>query len=122
MLRQTGACMIAVDDDHSHAFLRCGKRCIRSEGRPLLDVDTNNIFAYFVGSFFEAIGEFLRAGDSPHPHRSLEGEKSLKLLGGMHGDGERDIIAVTRVGYLGGWRVDVDEAFFFFGVRISSYM
>ena len=67
---------------HSHAFLHCEKRCIRLGGTPILGVDANNTVAYFVGfSFlFEAMGEFRRVGDSPHPHRSPEGGKVPKLL------------------------------------------
>jgi hypothetical protein len=71
--------MIVFDDDHSHAFLHYGKRRIHLKGTPLLGVDTNNVVAYFVG-FFEAISELPRVGDSPHPHRSLEGGEVLKLL------------------------------------------
>jgi hypothetical protein len=53
----------------------------RSLSRQIRDigVDTNNVVAYFVG-FFEAISELPRVGDSPHPHRSLEGGEVLKLL------------------------------------------
>jgi len=33
-----------------------------------------------LSDFFGAIGEFPRVGDSPYPHRSLEGVEALKLL------------------------------------------